>query len=59
MVAMTITLPPHCIACLAEILNAFPVTQRQSSMKRWHKTLGELCSISLALLGSCNIFSSM
>jgi hypothetical protein len=59
MVVMTITLPPHCVACLAEILNAFQATQRQTSMKRWHKTLGELCSMSLTLPGSCNIFSSM
>jgi hypothetical protein len=58
-VAMTITLPPHCVACLAGILNAFPATRRQTSMKRWHETLGELRSMSLALPGSRNVFSSM
>jgi hypothetical protein len=58
-VAMTIMLPPHCAARLAEILNAFLATQQRTSIKRWHKMLGELCSMSLALPGSCNIFSSM
>jgi hypothetical protein len=59
MVAMTIMLPPHRVACLEEIINAFLAMQRQTSMKRWHKTLGELRSMSLTLLGSCNIFSSV
>jgi hypothetical protein len=58
-VAMTITLPPHQVTRLTEILNAFLATQRQTSMKRWHKTLRELRSMSLALPGSCNTFSSM
>ncbi len=58
-VAMTTTLPPHCVACLVEILNAFPATQWQTSMKRQHEMLGELRSMYLALPGSCNIFSSM
>jgi hypothetical protein len=58
-VTMTITLPPHRIERLAAILEAFPALQRQTSIKRWHKTLGELQSMSLALPGLHNIFSSM
>jgi hypothetical protein len=58
-VTMTITLPPHRVARLVEILNAFPATQWQTSMKRWHEMLRELRSMSVALLDSCNLFSSM
>jgi hypothetical protein len=41
-VEMTISLPPHRIARLADILSSFPRDQRQTSAKRWHETLGEL-----------------
>ena len=58
-VAMTIQLPPHRIDRLAEILNSIPTTQRRTSVKKWHKVLGELRSMSLALPGSRNIFSTM
>jgi hypothetical protein len=58
-VAMTITLPPHRVEHLSEILNAFPATQRRTSIKKWHETLGELRSMALALRGSRNLFSLM
>ena len=58
-VAMTIQLPPHRIDRLAEILSSIPTTQRRTSVKKWHKVLGELRSMSLALPGSRNIFSTM
>jgi hypothetical protein len=57
--AMTIGLPQHRINRLESILNAFPWSQQQTSVKRWHETLGELRSMSLALPGVQNIFSSM
>ena len=57
--ALTISLLPHRVACLKKILDDVPSTQRQISVKKWHKILGELCSMSLALPGSRNIFSTM
>jgi hypothetical protein len=56
---MTIQLPEHGVAPLLEILDSIPPTQTQTSVKKWHKILGELCSMSLALPGAHNIFSSM
>ena len=58
-VNMTIHLPPHRVDRLAEVLNSIPTNQRRTSVKKWHKVLGELRSMSLALPGSRNIFSTM
>jgi hypothetical protein len=57
--SLTICLPPHHVEHLWEILDEIPPTQRRISIKKWHKVLGELRSMSLALPGSCNIFSTM
>ena len=57
--ALTISLPPHRVARLKEILDEIPSTQRRISVKKWHKILGELRSMSLALPGARYIFSSM
>jgi hypothetical protein len=56
---MTIHLPEHRVKRLLEILDSIPPTQKHTSIKKWHKVLGELCSMPLALPGSHNIFSSM
>ena len=56
---LTIRLPPHRIQRLAEILDSIPRTQHRTSLKKWHAVLGELRSMSLALPGSRNIFSTM
>jgi hypothetical protein len=56
-VAMTITLPEHRQHRLGEILNSIPRTQKRISIKKWHKILGELRSMSLALPGAKNLFS--
>eukprot|EP00804_Cyclotella_cryptica_P023820 CCRYP_011179-RC/>CCRYP_011179-RC protein AED:0.05 eAED:0.05 QI:0/-1/0/1/-1/0/1/0/392 len=56
---MTIQLPEHRFARLLEILDSIPPTQKRTSVKKWHKVLGELRSMSLALPDSRNIFSSM
>ena len=56
---MTIHLPSHRVDRLADILASVPVTQKRTSVKKWHKLLGELRSMSLALPGSRNIFSTM
>ncbi|KAL3816089.1 hypothetical protein ACHAXA_011414 [Cyclostephanos tholiformis] len=56
---LTIHLPSHHAARLAEILASFPRTQRRTSINKWHTVLGKLRSMSLALPGSRNIFSTM
>ncbi|KAK1736299.1 hypothetical protein QTG54_012899 [Skeletonema marinoi] len=56
---MTISLPPHRVERLAEILASIPTTQKRTSVKNWHKILGELRSMSLALPGSRHLFSQM
>ena len=58
-VNMTIKLPPHRETRLGEILSEIPRTQKRISVKKWHKVLGELWSMSLALPGSCHLFSHM
>ena len=56
---MTIHLPEHCVERLAEILASIPATQKRLSLKKWHKVLGELRLMSLALPGARNMFSLM
>jgi hypothetical protein len=56
--SFAIHLPPHHVERLWEILDEIPPTQHQISIKKWHKVLGELCSMSLALPGLRNIFST-
>ncbi|KAL3823125.1 hypothetical protein ACHAXA_006455, partial [Cyclostephanos tholiformis] len=58
-VDMTICLPQHHIDQLQDILDAFPPSQRCTSAKWWHKMLGELQSMSLALPEVCKVFSTM
>jgi hypothetical protein len=48
-VTQTLHLPEHCQQRLAEILAEIPKSQKRISIKKWHKVLGELCSMSLAL----------
>jgi hypothetical protein len=56
---LTLRLPPHRINRLAELLDSIPRSQHRTSVKKWHKVLGELRSMALALPGSRNIFSTM
>lgn len=58
-VAMTIHLPQHRAERLAEILASIPITQKRTSVKKWHKVLGELRSMALALPGAKHLFSHM
>ena len=58
-VNMTIKLPRHHEEHLEEILSEIPRTQQQISVQKWHKVLGELWSMSLALPGSQILFSHM
>ena len=58
-VNMTIALPPHRVARLKEIVHAIPCTQRRVGVDKWHKILGELRSMALALPGARGLFSQM
>jgi hypothetical protein len=58
-VSMTIHLPPHRIERLGEILSQIPRSQKRTSVKKWHRLLGELRSMSLALPGARHLFSHM
>jgi Reverse transcriptase (RNA-dependent DNA polymerase). len=55
----TIALPPHRATRLREILDSVPFHQRRIGVKKWHKILGELRSMSLALPGSRGLFSHL
>ena len=57
--ATTIHLPPHHVEHLAEVLASIPITQKRTSVKTWHKVLGELQLMTLALPGPRNLFSQM
>ena len=56
---LTIELPLHRQERLAEILASIPSHQKRTSIKKWHKVLGELRSMSIALPGSRSLFSNM
>ena len=57
--ASTITLPSHCLDRLAEILVDIPHAQKLISTKKWHKVLGELRSMGIALPEARGLFSHM
>jgi hypothetical protein len=56
-VAKTIRLPPHRVERLFEILDSIKPYHRTVSTKQWHKVLGELRSMTLAIPGSKGLFS--
>ena len=58
-VNMTITLPPHRVARLKKIVHVIPRTQRRVGVDKWHKTLGELRSMALALPRARGLCSQM
>ncbi len=58
-VNMTIQLPQHRVDRLWEILNSIPRHQKRTSVKKWHKVLGELRSMTIALPGSRNMFGRL
>jgi hypothetical protein len=53
----TIELPPRRQARLHAILSELPRTQRRTSTKKWHKVMGELRSMELAVPGLRGMFS--
>ena len=58
-VAMTIALPPHRVERLHEILASIPRSQKRTSAKKWHKVLGELRSMAMAMPGARNMFGRL
>ena len=56
---MTIALPPHRVARLKEIVHSIPRTQQRVGVDKWHKILGELRSMALALPGAQGLFSQI
>ena len=55
--ARTIELPPHRVQRLHEILRSIPRTMKAVDEQTWHKVLGELRSMSIALPGTRGLFS--
>jgi hypothetical protein len=55
--AMTISLTPRRSARLTALLADIPPHQRRMSITKWHRILGELRSMSIALPGSRGLFS--
>jgi hypothetical protein len=53
----TISLPSHRAERLHEILNSITTDQRWIATKDWHKVIGELRSMSVALPGCTGLFS--
>lgn len=58
-VNLTMALPPHRLERLCEILNGIPRHQKQTTIRKWHAILGELCSMLVALPGSRNLFGRL
>ncbi len=57
--AMTISLPERRRERLRELLDSITPTQHRLARKKWHKLLGELRSMALALPGSRGLFSAL
>ena len=53
----TIELPPHRVERLHTILNSISTTQRTIAENVWHKVLGELRSMAVAIPGARGLFS--
>ena len=49
----------HRVERLAEVLASIRITQKRTSVKKWHKVLGELRLMALALPGAGNLFIQM
>jgi hypothetical protein len=57
--AMTISLTPRRLERLSCLLASIPLTQKRTSVKRWHQLLGELRSMTLAIPGARGLFSQL
>lgn len=57
--SMTITLAPHRLERLHEILEGIRPNQKRVSVQTWHKVMGELRSMAVAIPGARGLFSSL
>jgi hypothetical protein len=57
--SMTPELPPRRQQRLSDLLNSIHPSQKRLSLNTWHKLLGKLRSMSLALPGAQGLFSAM
>lgn len=57
--AETLSLPPHRLARLYTLLDAFPPTRRRAPISEWHQLLGKLRSMAAALPGPRGLFSAL
>jgi hypothetical protein len=55
----TITLPPHRLARLHDLLASVPRATKRIATRQWHKLLGELRSMVTALPGARGLFSTL
>jgi hypothetical protein len=55
----TLTLPPHRLERLFDILNSIEPQQQRVSLKKWHSILGELRSMATAIPGARGFFSHL
>jgi hypothetical protein len=53
----TISLPPHRLLRIQEILACIGPIQRRVSLKKWQQLLGELRSMALAIPAAIGLFS--
>ena len=58
-VNMMITLPPHHLARLKEIVSSITRTQHRVGVGKWHRVLSKLCSMVLTLPGARGLFSQL
>jgi hypothetical protein len=58
-VATTLTLPPHRLERLFEILRSISPEQQRVSLKKWQSILGELRAMAIAIPGARGFFSHM
>lgn len=58
-IAGTLTLPPHRVARLYELLDSFPPTRKRIPITAWQQLLGKLRSMAAALPGSRGLFSTL
>jgi len=58
-IRLTIELPPHRLERLHQLLDSIKPKQCRISTKQWHKVLGELCSMLIAIPGGKGLFSTL
>jgi hypothetical protein len=58
-VAETVELPQHRVQRLQDILGSIGPHQRRVAVKQWHKVMGELRSMALAIPGVRGLFSTL